>query len=191
MTPENTPDYLSFDTEALLTDDRFVTWVQQPTPAEDDFWAGLAEQDVRHAGRQREARALLLRLQVYYSEHSLSPAETERAYVRWVGKQKSSAAARVRRLSAQLAIAASLLLILGLGTFLYLNGSGGPEELHYQTNYGERMHLVLPDATEVDLNANSELTYYHTATPGTPRRAVLKGEAFFHVAKDPTGGDSK
>lgn len=187
MTSNNTPDYLSFDTEALLTDDRFVAWVQLPTTAEDDFWAGLAKQDARHAGRQREARELLQQLQMHYSGHLPSPAETERAYVRWAGKPKSSTASWVISLPTKLAIAASLLLIVSLGTFLYLNESGGSDELHYQTAYGERMHLVLPDATEVDLNANSELTYYHTATSGAPRRAVLKGEAFFHVAKDPDG----
>ena len=187
MTTNNAPDYLTFDTEALLTDDRFITWVRQPTTAEDEFWHALAERNAAHATRQREARERLRQLRSHYTDQLPGPAETERAYAEWKGKVDQPSPARVRALFTKLAAAASLLLIVALGGYLYISRAGGPQEMHYRTAYGERLHLVLPDATEVDLNANSELTYYPVSDPNTPRRAVLKGEAFFHVAKDRAG----
>ena len=170
-----------------MTDDRFSSWVHQPTPAEDTFWGGLADLDSTHAIRQREAKELLRHLRTHYSAQLPGPAETDRAYTRWVGKNKSGRSAPPMRLWYKLAAAASLLLLFGFGGYLYLNGGPNTQELHYQTGYGERLHLVLPDATEVDLNANSELTYFATVDSDDARRAVLKGEAFFHVAKDPRG----
>ena len=50
------------------------------------------------------------------------------------------------------------------------------------TQYAEREEVVLPDASEVILNAGSELSY-HSKKWDTDRRVKLQGEAFFKVAK--------
>lgn len=53
------------------------------------------------------------------------------------------------------------------------------------TQYAERQEIVLPDASEVILNAGSELSY-HTRKWAEERRVKLEGEAFFKVAKGQT-----
>lgn len=53
------------------------------------------------------------------------------------------------------------------------------------TPRGGQYRLVLPDGTRVWLNAASSL-YYPTAFTGSEREVVLKGEAYFEVAKHQT-----
>lgn len=49
---------------------------------------------------------------------------------------------------------------------------------------GRDYQIILADGTIVHMNANSELTYPVSFTNSPERRVVLKGEAFFDVAKD-------
>ena len=53
------------------------------------------------------------------------------------------------------------------------------------TQYAERQEIVLPDASEVILNAGSELSY-NSKKWEQDRRVQLEGEAFFKVAKGQT-----
>ena len=53
------------------------------------------------------------------------------------------------------------------------------------TQYAERQEIVLPDASEVILNAGSELSY-SSKKWAEDRRVKLEGEAFFKVAKGQT-----
>ncbi len=52
----------------------------------------------------------------------------------------------------------------------------------FSTEYAERSEIVLPDASEVLLNAESELSYSERNWD-TERKLSLHGEAFFKVAK--------
>ena len=74
--------------------------------------------------------------------------------------------------------AAAVILICGAITFLYLNEY--TEEVLKETAYGEKMTFVLPDKSEVILNANSSLRY----DSSKPRKVWLEGEAFFKVSKN-------
>lgn len=49
---------------------------------------------------------------------------------------------------------------------------------------GRDYQIALTDGTVVHMNANSELTYPISFTGSTERKVILKGEAFFNVAKD-------
>jgi len=51
-------------------------------------------------------------------------------------------------------------------------------------------HLVLPDGSQVWLNASSSLKYYSHYEPGQPRVVSLSGEAYFEVAKNISGKQS-
>lgn len=53
------------------------------------------------------------------------------------------------------------------------------------TAKGRRFHVVLPDGSQVWLNAGSRLTYYATQ-PDRLRRAELEGEGYFDIAPDKT-----
>ncbi len=78
-----------------------------------------------------------------------------------------------------IAIAASLLLIIGISTLYILLPKN-----HYETDVAEHTLFTLPDTSQVWLNADSELE--HTANWGKSRNIILKGEAYFEVSKGKT-----
>lgn len=74
-------------------------------------------------------------------------------------------------------IAAAITVLFAL-TFFYISSLNET----VSTEYAERTEVVLPDASEVILNAESELSYSERKWE-TERALSLEGEAFFKVAK--------
>lgn len=74
------------------------------------------------------------------------------------------------------------------GQLAYNSGNSSATQLLYNTlttPTGGQYKLVLPDGTEVWLNAASSISY-PTAFAGTERNVTLAGEAYFEVAKNAT-----
>lgn len=83
----------------------------------------------------------------------------------------------------QVSIAAAIALLIATTALLfYLQVFSS--EVSMQTAYGEKKTFVLPDDSEVVLNANSRLYY----SKNQPRKIRLEGEAFFKVSKKPATG---
>lgn len=81
------------------------------------------------------------------------------------------------------AIAASMVIILGIAVFFYMQGRN-----HIQFNAGNiksEKPVILPDGTSVYLNRNTYLSYAKDFNSKT-RTVTLTGEAFFDVAKNPS-----
>lgn len=83
-----------------------------------------------------------------------------------------------------IAIAASFLLLLGIGSTLYWKNEQS-EQYMYVVASGVRCieSVLLPDGTEVRVGPNSRLTY-PSDFKGETRDVKLIGQAFFNVAKD-------
>lgn len=83
-------------------------------------------------------------------------------------------------------IAAMVLIVIGLGSALiYLNNTGvfSKNIIIASGNDQRNLEVSLPDGSKVYLNRNSELSY--SPNPGkTSRNVILKGEAFFEIARD-------
>ena len=77
-------------------------------------------------------------------------------------------------------VAAAVIVLLGIAYF-YTNSLD--EAVH--TDYARHTEVVLPDASEVRLNAGSDLSY-NEKNWDTRRRVALDGEAYFKVAKGQT-----
>ncbi len=82
-----------------------------------------------------------------------------------------------------LKIAATILLLIGATFFFYQRDHN--LKVILSTNFGEKLELVLPDQTQVILNANSTLEYNRK----NPRDVLVEGEVFFHVKKKPESGE--
>ena len=82
---------------------------------------------------------------------------------------------RVKTSWVRYAAAISLLLVTGLAIWWITH----PQQV-YQTTYGETKTIVLPDSSQVTLNANSTLQYSYQKEQ-LIRRVSLQGEAFFQV----------
>lgn len=66
------------------------------------------------------------------------------------------------------------------GLFYYLNQ---PKSLTYSTELGQREHLILADHSQVDVDADSTILVRFDGN--TRHIEVLRGQAYFQVAKDP------
>lgn len=108
----------------------------------------------------------------------------ERIWKKVAGKMGGQGIVRRLRIYKMIAVAASLMLLLGIGGMLYLENNR-EEQYMYVVASGVRCiePVSLPDGTEVRMGANSQLTYPKYFN-GKTRCVELKGQAFFNVAKD-------
>jgi ferric-dicitrate binding protein FerR (iron transport regulator) len=84
------------------------------------------------------------------------------------------------------AIAASLVLVLGLAFFFFYHQNTNHNLTQYTAgNIKQEKPVILPDGTKVYLNRNTNLTYDKDFN-GTTRTVSLTGEAYFDVAKNPS-----
>ena len=74
-------------------------------------------------------------------------------------------------------VAAAVALLI-MGSYFYLNTLNE----NVTTQYAENKEVVLPDASEIILNADSEISYSEKKWD-KERNVTLEGEAFFKVAK--------
>lgn len=87
-----------------------------------------------------------------------------------------------RKMTFVWAAAASLLLLLGIGTFYFFRTNAGDPFIHYANAGTTEKHILLPDSSEVILYPEATLAYRY---PGKEegRQARLQGKAFFQVKK--------
>lgn len=82
-------------------------------------------------------------------------------------------------------VAAVIIPLFLLGGFLLYSLSVGDELIEVTAAYGEQKRLLLPDSSEIWLNAGSTITYPQTFAEDK-RLVTLDGEAYFIVSKDTT-----
>ncbi|WP_303315314.1 FecR family protein [Flavivirga abyssicola] len=104
--------------------------------------------------------------------------DKEETYKRTQQKIYERKRQKVKTLQYTFAIAASVILILGITFFFNQN------EI-INTDYGERLAIVMPDKSSITLNAKSTLKYKKKKWI-KDRVVNLKGEAFFRVNKGNT-----
>lgn len=107
-----------------------------------------------------------LRNKAFKEEPALPKPMPDNQRLHWVRTKAWSIAASV----AVLVVAGFLL------QYFVLNPT-----ISYTTPFGEQLSIVLPDSSQVELNANSTIKYRKQ----NPRRVWLDGEAFFKVKKKP------
>lgn len=91
---------------------------------------------------------------------------------------------RLLRLYKTVAVAASLLLAIAVGGWIYTQGNRTPFYTYIITSGLRCIESVsLPDGTQVRMGPNSRLTYPQSFQ-GKTREVTLAGQAFFSVAKN-------
>ncbi len=80
--------------------------------------------------------------------------------------------------------AAVLLVLIGIGLFIYKSADTGTELIVvHSTGNSENLRIELPDHSKVILSANSRLSYDQIAMRSGNREVTLEGEAYFEVEK--------
>lgn len=95
-------------------------------------------------------------------------------------KEHLTGIASYQRFARVAAVVVPLLLLAG-GMFCYLSPQN--EMIEVSVAYGEQKRLILPDSSEVWLNAGSTILYPETFAKDK-RLVILNGEAYFSVQKD-------
>ncbi|SHK99189.1 FecR family protein [Chitinophaga jiangningensis] len=178
--------YIHYKESDFLTDSYFQEWVYTPTADSEHFW-----QEVIHAvPQQKEAieNARRYLKSITFATHTPSDEEVEASWQQHFQAiqatlSQPAPAAKVRFISRRTlfrvaAVVAGLVLITGTYLFIYNNN----EQLIASTGYGEMRKVTLPDGSQVDLNANSKITYRKNWQQGNDREVWLEGEALFNVS---------
>jgi ferric-dicitrate binding protein FerR (iron transport regulator) len=187
--------------EELLADDSFLNWYFKTGGGEGSAWDEWIAAD---AGNKELAFRAVELLELTRLPEKTVPAERirqasdrlladinrpENGFVKEEAgilkkNSMSEAAHRTRSLPmyGRWVAAACLVGVLVAGV-LYWAGRSGRSEI--RTEYGQLGDQVLPDGTEVAMNANSRLKYTPGWKPGVDREVWVSGEAFFHVQKTP------
>jgi len=90
---------------------------------------------------------------------------------------KESKVVQLKPFKRFLRVAAAVTIIM-VGSYFYLNTLSE----NISTQYAENKEVVLPDTSEILLNADSEISYSEKNWD-KERNVALEGEAFFKVAK--------
>jgi len=183
--------YQHYDLEDFASDPNFKDWVLAPDRAKDDFWKGLIEIYPEKAAIIEEARALVKSVHQYFDIESVSAEERnfyfdevlEKTHTNVKGDFGRYKWLQLRGKYGVLALAASIVVVLCVGVGIWLNIYGTYEK--YTTGYGEWKTVILPDSTQVQLNANSILRFKPKWVAGEDRKVWLAGEAFFEVKRQP------
>jgi len=132
--------------------------------------------------KKSDAYATYQRIKATTDSMEAPDFDTEQAWVQLEGRRKQIEP-KVVSLSpfrSFLKVAAVVAVVLG-GAYFYLNSL----DTSVSTRYAETKEIVLPDTSEVLLNAESQVTYDAKDWDNT-RSISLQGEAFFKVAKGNT-----
>ena len=171
--------------EKLLSDESFLAWYFKTDPLATEKWNHCIAHDPEQRKMVEEAVQLLQSITIKEQpvdvqrlknaedrlmhatadldeDHALAPVIAIRP-----GKYKWWAAA-------------AIIFLTSLAVWQYYSHTS--DKLILQTAYGETRQDVLPDGSQVMLNANSTLNYKNWRE-GTDREVLVNGEAFFHVKR--------
>lgn len=187
-------DYLSYGVEDFVTDESYLRYYFRENETDIKFWTewiGLHPEKldvVISANNYIDAFSIRLPEPEFYKEQqrfaqSLADLSLNQDF--YQGNSGSAQKLRRRKLGAAALIAMAVIPL----TYLALHKRslpGGPQDIVLVEKYapkGQRAKITLPDGSEVELNADSKLTY-PSKFSGPVREVQLTGEAFFRVSRD-------
>jgi ferric-dicitrate binding protein FerR (iron transport regulator) len=189
-------DYTNYTAEDLVMEPSFRKWVKREDPAAIDFWERWLARHPEKIPAVNEAKALLRKLpdacyhldkrefQKMWANITLNVQE-ESQHIATSTIQPASAKVHVVFFKHYRKVAAAVIVLLISAVSLMMLY----DSTSYNTAYGETQQIILPDGSEVMLNAHSSLTYPAFWQWRKTREVWLTGEAFFEVRKaEGTGG---
>ena len=170
--------------EDLISDDSFLAWYFKTDPQAVDNWNNRIANDPGQRKLVDEAVQLLQRITIKeepVDAQRLKIAQERLAKATYLtnDSQQATPVVSMRSRRTKWWAAAAIIFLTSLGIWQYIRTTG---KLVMQTAFGETRQEVLPDGSQVMLNANTTLNYRNWKA-GTDREVWVNGEAFFHVKK--------
>jgi len=187
-------DYLSYTVEDFITDESYLRYYFKENEADIQFWT-------EWIGLHPEMLDIIISANNYIDAFSVRLPESEfqkeqqrfAQTLRGLSLDDESLKPRFHRPARRtIAIAAAIVFTVSLTGYLIWqknrdsSPSGQPSNIAMIEKYaakGQRANFTLPDGSEVELNADSKLTYPSKFT-GPVRELQLSGEGFFRVKND-------
>jgi len=170
--------------EELLSDESFLSWYFKTDLQAEQAWNNRIAHDPVQKKLVDEAVQLLQNVVV--KEQPVDEQRKKLAETRLIHAIGSTydpqPAAKVIAMKSRFVkwwAAAAIIFLSSLGIWQY---SRTTDTLSTHTAFGETRHQVLPDGSQVMLNANTTIDYRNWKE-GSDREVWVKGEAFFHVKK--------
>ncbi|MFB6457037.1 FecR family protein [Chitinophaga sp. Hz27] len=172
-----TPDYYNYNASQLALDQDFQDWILQPE-RHNVFWENWLLQYPEKEPVIDAARKLVNSVQ--FKAYVLPEADKELLLDAIWHKMEEQPDIRNNRHYLPWKYAAAVLAgIVITAAFMLTRTTKQPVMLSARTLPGEKKTWLLPDSSEVVLNADSRLLF--TTSPGKGREVWLDGEAYFHV----------
>jgi transmembrane sensor len=170
--------------EDLIRDDSFLAWYFKTDPQAVNNWNNRMANDPMQRKLVDEAVQFLQRITIKeepVDAQRLKIAEEKltKALNLTNDPQQATPVVSMRSRRTKWWAAAAIIFLTSLGIWQYIRTTG---KLVIQTAYGETRQEVLPDGSQVMLNANTTLNYRKWKA-GADREVWVNGEAFFHVKK--------
>ncbi len=174
-------NYESYRVEDFLEDANFIEWVKYKSPELEKFWAWRTSEPANLAAFNEAERQLALIL----SAQRIEPAKGDKEEVlqkvfRTIDKGEEKVIplrSGIRRWM----IAASAAAILVISGALWYVTSQKETTTEFATAYGEIKKIVLPDQSQITLNAHSHIAFKSDWKNENAREVWLNGEAYFDV----------
>lgn len=165
----------------LLKNISFINWLTRQGPTHSEYWENWEKQSKENAELIQDAKDLLKGIP--FQKKRVPMTQTEKSWQQLAARLEAPApsqSANNRRWWLKIAASFIFLIIAGLGINTLINQA---TLVHHQTSFGEVQSIILPDGSEVQLGANSRLSYLDDLKDRDIRKIELEGEAFFKVAK--------
>ncbi|RRA99050.1 FecR family protein [Larkinella rosea] len=200
-------NYRTYEAEDFLFDESFRQWTTETTPQTARFWEQWLVQNPDRAEVVRQAQELVRALNAHYRDDA-TDERLAQELAQLVGKaaerrdsetEETPVVPLSQRTWWRWAVAASVVVLLGLVARIYVNRTAKPAAYSYEyltknvpkapleekVNTGTKaINVLLSDGSVVTLNPKSRLSYPHRFS-ATTRTVYLSGEAFFDVVKNP------
>lgn len=183
--------YNDYDLEDFLTDEYFITWVFQPGKESNQFWENWIKNNPKQKNKIQKAKEIILTTRFKHQEYKSEAKDEVLAKIMKGYTSNYHYIQKKQKKETVWKVAASLLVIMliGIGLWQYdfpqdtLVEQPSIETITKMTLAGQKLSVVLPDGSEVILNASSSIAY-----PGSfsenQREVELWGEAFFNVKEE-------
>jgi len=184
--------YRSFSSKDFAADDDFVRYVCNPNQEDITFWIEFLAYFPEKGQAVREANLLILALQPDLAK--MRPVDVDTL---WALLSKNHADIFVARDIGRKILSPDTKKVFWVSTFsLFLLLTGvllanffKKDEIYvYHTGFDQVASLLLPDSSEVKLNANSTIKVWSSGFLINKREISLEGEAHFKVKKKKSSG---
>ncbi|WP_026464210.1 FecR family protein [Adhaeribacter aquaticus] len=176
-------DFLENNTEELISNLKFIEWVKNPTLDLEAYWSKWLAENPHRTKEFESAKTFVTLLTFKVQKPSFATYQEVKTQLKESIETRISEQYRPAKAFNKIAwlqVAAVLILALGIGGF-FITRQVSSSEVVYKTGYGEIKNIVLPDGSNIVLNANSEIRYDADMANKPKREVWLGGEAYFSV----------